>query len=151
MAMIFTACLVVLLVWISVIDLRSFRIPDDLNAALCGFGLLWAGWSGLWLTGLLGGLAGLGGPLLIRFLYSKLRGRQGLGLGDVKFLGAAGVWVGWDGLPVLLMIASISALAMTLIYAVKGRETGAGSRIAFGPHLSLALFAVWVAKAFELV
>lgn len=150
MTVVFAVCLVVLLVGVSAVDLGSWRIPNTLNAALGGLGLLWAGWAGTLLTGVLGGAVGLAVPLLIRSAYFKLRGRQGLGLGDVKFLGAAGIWVGWDGLPILLLIASISGLTMVVVQRVTGGDAGSGNRVAFGPHLSLGLLVVWIAKAFEL-
>jgi leader peptidase (prepilin peptidase) / N-methyltransferase len=131
-------------------DLASWRIPDALNLALLSGGLLWAGLTGQLFSGVLGGLWGFGASLLIRALYFKLRGRQGLGLGDVKFFGAAGVWVGWSGLPILLLISSVSALALVLGLQMAGRATTPGDRIAFGPHLSLGLMLVWMAKVFEL-
>lgn len=140
-----------LLLWISIADLNSWRIPDRLNGALCALGLISAAWSGALLTGIAGMLIGAGGALLIRFGYFKLRGRQGLGLGDVKFLGAAGAWVGPDGLPAVLLLASLSGLLLVLAQRAAGRETGAASRIAFGPHLALGLLAAWVVKTFELV
>lgn len=147
----FAIGLALLLAGISAADLRSWRIPDGLNAALGLLGLYWAGWSGALLAGLAGALVGLAGALLIRLAYFRLRGRQGLGLGDVKFLGAAGAWVGWDGLPALLLIASVSGLVLVLAERAAGRDLGAASRVAFAPHLSLGLFAAWVVKAFALV
>lgn len=150
MTVIFAGILLGLLLWLSAIDLTSLRLPDSLNAALVGTGFLWAVWSGNGVAGLLGGLFGLAVPLLIRAVYFRLRGQQGLGLGDVKFLGAAGVWVGWEGLPVLVLIACVSGLTLILGRHLTGRRAVAGNRIAFGPHLSVGLLIVWIAKVFEL-
>ena len=151
MTVVFAIGLAALLISISAADLGFWRIPDPLNGALCGLGLLWAAWSGALLAGVAGVLIGAGGSWLVRLAYVRLRGRQGLGLGDVKFLGAAGAWVGADGLPVLLLAASLSGLLLALAQRAAGRKIGGASRIAFGPHLSLALLAVWMVKTFELV
>lgn len=126
---------------IAVLDIKTLRVPDVLSLPLIAAGLI-AAWflSGLPLTdhvlGACAGyvvLAGIGG------LYFRLKGSEGLGLGDAKLLAAAGAWTGWTALPFILLVASASGLVFAL--AVR---SGPGSRIAFAPHLAAGFFIIWL-------
>ncbi len=77
-------------------------------------------------------------------IYAKLRQRQGLGRGDVKFLAASAAWVELAMLPWVVLIASISGLAYALIAGGTRGGIGGGTRLAFGPHLALGLIVTWV-------
>src|SRR5262249_37047857 len=85
-------------------DARTMLLPDRLNLLLAGGGLgqnLIIGLPGL-RDALLGSV--IGGVLLglLATAFRRLRRRQGLGLGDVKLVSAAGLWIGWQGVPLLL-------------------------------------------------
>src|ERR1700761_1261493 len=106
--------LCVLCVAVAWIDIRHGIIPDWLNLAIAALGLLAIAVSADRSTA----IQALGEGVIIgvifwllRRLYFFLRGIQGLGLGDVKFLTAAGIWVGVAGIPMLLLVATIMALA----------------------------------------
>ena len=71
--------------------------------------------------------------------YFTFRKIQGLGLGDVKFLAAAGIWVGVAGLPMLLLVAALTALASAGIMQLAGRRLSAQTAISFGPFLAVGL------------
>lgn len=106
-------------------DLRSGLLPDWMNAiiAISGLVRMAAGddpSSALW--GAAAALAVGIVLLLLRRLYAMVRGRQGLGLGDVKFLMAATLWTGLSGLPILLLVATMTALAGVLVLFVMGRR-----------------------------
>jgi leader peptidase (prepilin peptidase)/N-methyltransferase len=90
----------------------------------------------------LGAVAGFGGVVLLRFIYEKLRGREGMGLGDAKLLAAAGAWTSWTGLSSILAIAAISALVFALLG--RGHRLALADRIAFGPFLAVGLWLVWL-------
>jgi leader peptidase (prepilin peptidase)/N-methyltransferase len=92
----------------------------------------------------LGAFAGFAALALIASVYRRVRGREGLGLGDAKLLAAAGAWLGWHGLPSVVLIAAVSALAVALAAASGGGKLAWTSRIAFGPHLALAFWLVWL-------
>jgi len=77
-------------------------------------------------------------------LYAKLRGHQGLGRGDVKFLAAASVWIDSALLPLLVLIASLSGLAYVLTVGGTQRGILDRTRFPFGPHLALGLLITWV-------
>jgi leader peptidase (prepilin peptidase) / N-methyltransferase len=129
----------VVLAWI---DLRHGIIPDWLNFAIAGLGLSKA----VIVDGPMAGLqavvegAAIGAIFwLLRRLYFAFRKIQGLGLGDVKFLAAAGVWVGVAGLPMLLLVAALTALACAGVMQLSGRQLNARTSMSFGPFLAIGL------------
>ena len=100
-----------LLAWI---DLRRGIIPDWLNLAIAIVGLARAAVLDGWAAALSAGCEGIIiGVIvwLLRQLYFMFRKFQGLGLGDVKLLAASGVWIGIAGVPLQLLVASLTALA----------------------------------------
>ncbi len=129
-------------------DLKYFRLPDFITWPLIATGLLVAGVleseSPLRSVAAhaLGALAGYVFVRLLRFAYRAVRGREGMGLGDAKLLAAAGAWVSWQGLPSVLVIASLSALATVLLW--RGPKIHAAQRVPFGVFLSLGLWITWL-------
>jgi leader peptidase (prepilin peptidase)/N-methyltransferase len=124
------------------IDIRHGIIPDWLNLTVAALGLSKA----VILAGPLAGLeaAGEGAAIgaifwLLRRLYFAARKIQGLGLGDVKFLAAAGIWIGVAGLPLLLLVAALTALACAGVMQLAGRQLSGRTSISFGPFLALGL------------
>ncbi len=106
-----------LLLTLALIDARHFLLPDMLTLPLIPAGLLVTWWgdqstagSGLLLHHLAGALVGFGGLSGIGWIYKRLRGREGLGLGDAKLMAAVGAWVGWAGLGSVLLWAALPAL-----------------------------------------
>ncbi|HEY7598699.1 MAG TPA: A24 family peptidase, partial [Candidatus Limnocylindrales bacterium] len=134
------------LLTLAAIDWREFVLPDMLTLPLIpsGLALAWAIDPGLLWGHALGALAGFASLALIAGVYRRVRGREGLGLGDAKLLAAAGAWLGWQGLPSVLLIAAVSALALALATALGGGKLAWTSRIAFGPHLALGFWLVWL-------
>ncbi len=124
------------------IDIRHGIIPDWLNAAIAVLGLSKAFIDGGSLAALEAAGEGVAIGLifwLLRRLYFALRKIQGLGLGDVKFLSAAGVWIGIAGLPVLLLVATLTALAAAGLMKVAGQQMTRRTSIPFGPFLAMGL------------
>ncbi|HLI99430.1 MAG TPA: A24 family peptidase [Bradyrhizobium sp.] len=128
-----------LLAWI---DIRDGIIPDWLNLAIAGLGLSHTILIGGWSAGIevIGEGIAIGAIFwLLRRFYFAYRKIQGLGLGDVKFLAAAGLWVGITGLPVLLLVATTTALLGAGLMQWAGRPLSARTSIPFGPFLALGL------------
>ncbi len=132
---------------ISVIDFRTRRIPDWLSLPLIVAGLLWSHqWGDLpfadYLIGVGVGFASLG---VFGSIYFRIRGHEGLGLGDAKLFAAAGAWLGWQALPLVLLVASLGGLAYGLIVRAfsKGQT---GPQIAFGPWIAAAIWLAWLAS-----
>ena len=138
--------LLVLLVAICAIDARFGIIPDVLVVWLAAGGLVQLvgqDWESVAQRMAAGVLAFLGGCLL-RMVYRMVRGREGLGFGDVKFLLAGAPWIGLEGVPVLLLIAVLSATVSLVILRAGGVRPSRSDAVSFGPHLAVALWLVWV-------
>lgn len=137
-----------LLLAITIIDARQHIIPDVLNGALAASGLAFnASDAGAGVA--LEGLAVMAFFGLLALFYQRLRGRTGLGWGDVKFMGAATCWVGWMGIPLVTLVGSTTGIFYVLIQQAKSSNISPQTRIPFGPHLSLALLVVWFLKVFN--
>ncbi|MGE3872936.1 MAG: A24 family peptidase [Parvibaculaceae bacterium] len=142
-----TLLLIAILAPIAWIDARRHIIPDSLNLALGIFGLFQA-YGDLGIDAIpqrvLPAIAIAIFFLFLRKLYSTIRGQTGLGLGDVKFLGAAALWLGPLGLPWLVLFASMSALAWHMIATFPRSSASIMQRIAFGPHLAVGFLIAWI-------
>jgi leader peptidase (prepilin peptidase)/N-methyltransferase len=68
-------------------------------------------------------------------------------LGDVKFVGAAALWVGLPMLPLMLIVAVFSAFGTILLLRRQGGELEGGDAIPFGPHLALGLWLTFLLGA----
>jgi leader peptidase (prepilin peptidase) / N-methyltransferase len=129
-----------------VIDLRHHLLPDALTAPLAALGLLVTGLidRAAVLSHLLGVVLGYGAFVSIAWAYRRMRGRDGLGRGDAKLLGAAGAWTSWAGLPSVVLIAAAVGLAVALATRARGGRLAADTRIAFGPGLCVGIWLVWL-------
>jgi leader peptidase (prepilin peptidase)/N-methyltransferase len=128
------------------IDLRHYLLPDVLTLPLipAGLGVAWALDPGLLPAHALGAALGFAAFVLIAEAYRRLRGRHGLGLGDAKLLAAAGAWLGWAALPSVVVVAAVAALTLALAQALGGAKLALAGKLAFGPHLALAFWLVWL-------
>jgi leader peptidase (prepilin peptidase)/N-methyltransferase len=132
-----------ILLTLAILDWRHFWLPDALTIPLAFLGFT----LGLWTTDVMltdrviGAVAGYGSLLVIALGYRALRGREGLGLGDAKLLGALGAWFGWQVLPFLLLIAASVGLAVMLL---TGRARSATARVPLGSFLALAPLPAWL-------
>ncbi|WGW05909.1 prepilin peptidase [Tropicibacter oceani] len=130
-------------------DLLWMRLPDPLTMALFAAAMMLAvGGIGL-LAALYGAALGSGSFLLLRLGYRFLRGREGLGLGDVKLMAGLGAFAGPGGLALLVLVASGGALAWVAARQwFHGRGAVRGDmRLPFGAALCAAGGALWVARA----
>lgn len=140
-----TLCLV-----LSLIDLETQLLPDILTlpgaaVALACSALLPPLWTlGVgWRMALIGAAVGGGGLWLIAFLYERLRGVEGLGLGDAKLMLLFGALFGPTAVPIILFIGACLSLpaGIAAARAGEGKEGGLGARVPFGPFLCAAALA----------
>ena len=133
-------------------DLTRQIIPNALNAIVSLTGLISLVPDGVVVVvvAVLASLAVAMSGWILAIGYQALRGRAGLGMGDIKFLAAATIWVGISALPVLILLACASGLMAVLvlrIFALARRHEDwitAETRFAFGPHLALGCaLTVW--------
>ncbi len=126
------------------VDWRTHRIPNRLNATLLLSGLGVAGLTDE--PGLAASAVGavLGGAVLlaVALAFRRLRGHDGLGLGDVKFLAGAGAWTGWQGVGPVVFLAAAGALAIVGMRRWAGAPLDRNQPIPFGPALCAALVVV---------
>jgi leader peptidase (prepilin peptidase)/N-methyltransferase len=134
------------IVLLAVLDAEHFWLPRKLTLALVASGLAVAALQGLGqLSGAaIGAAAGFLSLSLLAFGYRRLRGREGLGGGDAYMLAGAGAWVGWQGLPTVLLWASIAGLSVAAAGWLTGRGMKLDQRLPFGVFLAIGAWLTWL-------
>ena len=136
------ALLAVASVTLAWIDLRQGLIPDWLNLAIAFAGLARVFALDGSAAALIAGCEGiLVGAIVwtLRRLYFSWRKVQGLGLGDVKLLAASAIWIGIAGVPMQLLVASLTALAAAGMLRLAGHDMTRQTSLPFGPFLAVGL------------
>ncbi len=133
-------------------DLRRFRIPDLVlgGAALAGLASVWASAGRIGLdpvtTLAVHAVSGLVWAALLfglREVFYRLKGHDGLGLGDVKLAGVGALWLGWNGFAVALTVAAITALAFVALRALARGRWRRVNRVPLGAFLAPVIWGVW--------
>lgn len=134
------------LLTLSAIDLRCYRVPDFLTLPLIILGVVFNGitFPEQVIHFVIGAMVGYILFVLVAFLYKRMRGREGLGLGDAKLMAAAGAWVGWQGLPSVIMIAALLGIIVGVLWGWKNGRELSTTKIPFGPFLSFSIWIIWV-------
>jgi leader peptidase (prepilin peptidase) / N-methyltransferase len=148
------AGLAVLMVAIAAVDARRFIIPDELTAAALALGLAYAAVedADIWAQALAWAVVRGAVPALaflgVRAAYRRWRGREGIGLGDVKLAAVAGVWLDWPTIPVAIEIAALAALGAYMIrHLYLRRAVRPSTRLPFGLFLAPAIWIAWILDA----
>ena len=136
-----------LLLALAALDLTHYWLPDRLTIilALAGLATGYLGIAPAFDERLVGGAAGFGALWAIGAAYRLLRGREGLGGGDPKLLGAIGLWVGWRMLPQVVLIASLVGLGVVVFAHLTRRGLRADDRLPFGALLAIAAYPAEIA------
>lgn len=134
------------LLLVAVIDAEHFWLADRLTLPLAGAGLAMGAWRGAdAFTGqLIGAGAGFAFLALLGWAYQRLRGRAGLGEGDARLLAAAGAWVGWTGLPSVLVWSSAAGLSVVAARLIAGGRVRGDDRLPFGTFLAIGTWLTWL-------
>ena len=134
-----------LLIWVTVTDLREQRIPNTLNLAIGALGLAHVV---IHSPNFRGMASALGAMLIAAVLFGgtawvlrRFSARSSIGMGDLKFLTAASLWVGWDGSVVILMIACLAAVTFSLAIA-PWQGLDLRKMRPFGPMLAFGMIVV---------
>lgn len=137
------------LVYASVIDFDRRILPNPLTVGLIGVGLaVGAIFHSTELDDrIIGAVAGYTSLVLVEVTYRALRKRDGLGRGDAKLFAAGGAWLGWASLPAVMLVASMAALVVVIAWALIRRRLDARSPVAFGPFISLGIWAMWLLRS----
>lgn len=134
-------CLTVVVVLIAICDFNSYRIPNYLNLMVFLGGIIYLIPAGLLKVILAISVSCLIVAILLyaRHLHNKWTGKIGIGMGDVKFIFAALIWIEPINIPVFTLLASLSALIYAAPKILKDRKNINNIRIPFGPFLGTAL------------
>ena len=121
------------------IDLDTQLLPDNLTLPLLWGGLI-VNLNGIFVPltdAVIGAIAGYLVLWSIYWLFKLIRGKEGMGYGDFKLLGALGAWLGWKALPLIVLGSSVvGAVIGIALVAFKGRDHNVP--LAFGPYLAIA-------------
>ncbi|PTD96793.1 prepilin peptidase [Pseudothauera lacus] len=121
------------------IDLDTQLLPDDLTLPLLWGGLLFnlAGTYTDLSSAVIGAMAGYLALWSVYWLFKLLTGKEGMGYGDFKLLAAIGAWLGWQVLPLTILLSSLVGAAVGIALIVLARH-GRNVPIPFGPYLAAA-------------
>ncbi|MBF0419392.1 MAG: prepilin peptidase [Magnetococcales bacterium] len=128
------------------IDFQHYILPDVITLPGIALGLIlaWTGWSAPPLATLQDAFLGLaiggGGLWGFAWLFQKITGKVGMGLGDVKLLAMIGAWMGWQSLPFTLFFASLLGTTVGILWMIAARRNRS-QPIPFGPYLVGAAWA----------
>lgn len=145
---IITLLALLMVFWISVRDVRDFIIPD--GPVVCILLLAFAAnlvdaanpWSVALPTLALSAVVCGGALLIVREVFYRHRGFDGIGFGDVKLAAVCGAWIGMEGFAWAVFIASATGLAVVAVFSLlkPGRRV---ERLPFGALLAPACWLLW--------
>jgi len=127
------------LIALTVIDIDTQLLPDDITLPLLWTGLLFnlAPTYVPLSEAVLGAAAGYVSLWAVYWLFKLATGKEGMGFGDFKLLAAIGGWLGWKMLPLVILLSSaVGALVGVALIAFRGHKRG--TPIPFGPYLATA-------------
>lgn len=127
------------LIVLSVIDFRTYLIPNQINAFILVLGIITVILDREHATGHLIGMAGISGFLLILYLLTAGRG---IGGGDIKLMAAAGLITGWQ-ISVLSFLTG--CILGSVIHLIRMKVSGVEHKLALGPYLSVG---IWISLLF---
>lgn len=127
------------LIALSVIDLDYQLLPDDITLPFLWLGVL-ANMFGVFTdvySSLFGVMAGYLSLWLVYMAFKLATGKEGMGYGDFKLLAMLGAWLGWQMLPLIIILSSAVG-AVVGISLILFRSHGRSEPIPFGPYLAAA-------------
>lgn len=134
------------LIALTIIDLKKQLLPDSITLPLL--------WAGLIInlghvftdieSSVLGAVFGYLSLWSIYHLFRLLTGKEGMGYGDFKLLAALGAWLGWQALPIIIILSSLVGAVVGITMILFKRQQR-GQPIPFGPFLAAAglLTMIW--------
>ena len=129
--------LIWMLVALTGIDIDTQLLPDSITLPLLWLGLavnLFAVWTPL-SSAVMGAMLGYGSLWSVYWLFKLVTGKEGMGYGDFKLLGALGAWFGWQAVPLMILLSSFVGAALGIAILLSKRQ-GRDTPMPFGPYLA---------------
>lgn len=127
------------LIALTFIDLDTFLLPDNITLPFLWLGVLISFW-GVFVgldASVIGAIAGYLSLWLVYWAFKLLLKKEGMGYGDFKLLAMLGAWLGWQSLPLIIILSSlVGAVVGILMILFKGHDKN--KPIPFGPYLAAA-------------
>lgn len=131
------AALSVCIVTMIIIDFEHYIIPDSINATMFAISLIYMFLiEASWQQFVIGPILGLSIGFALRWIMWAWKKREGLGLGDVKFLAVAGLVLPFDLIITFFFMAGVIGIITALVWKILGK----GKEFPFGPALSLSMY-----------
>lgn len=139
----FTGCMAILFTWVlitlTMIDIDEQLLPDNLTLPLLWLGLL-INTQGTFTdlnSAIWGAAFGYLSLWSVYWIFKFLTGKEGMGFGDFKLLAALGAWLGWQALPLIILLSSlVGAVLGIAMVLIQGKDKS--QPIPFGPYLAIA-------------
>jgi leader peptidase (prepilin peptidase)/N-methyltransferase len=134
------------LLTLAAIDYRCLILPDELTLPLipAGLGVAYLIAPDRLAGHAAGAITGFAAFSIIAWLYRRIRGRHGLGMGDAKLLAASGAWVSVSGLPSVVFLGATAGLAAVFAAKFMGKRLSSDDKVPFGLYLCLGTWLVWL-------
>ena len=129
--------LIWMLVALAGIDIDTQLLPDSITLPLVWLGLavnLFAVWTPL-SSAVIGAMLGYGSLWSVYWLFKLVTGKEGMGYGDFKLLGALGAWFGWQAVPLMILLSSFVGASLGIAILLSKRQ-GRDTPMPFGPYLA---------------
>lgn len=135
----FTLLLTWTLISLTMIDIDHQLLPDSMTLPLMWLGIV-ANLNGVFVSleeAVLGAIFGYLSLWSVYWLFKLLTGKEGMGFGDFKLLAALGAWMGWQALPLIIILSSLVGAVIGIAgILIMGRDRNVA--IPFGPYLAIA-------------
>ncbi len=141
-ALILTWCLIAL----SMIDFDTQLLPDNITLPLLWLGLglsLFSVFTDMQ-SSIIGAMAGYLSLWSIYHIFRLVTGKEGMGYGDFKLFAVFGAWLGWQCLPIVILLSSlVGAIVGLSMIIFQGRDKN--TPIPFGPYIAIAgwIYLIW--------
>ncbi|MBC7779547.1 MAG: prepilin peptidase [Proteobacteria bacterium] len=124
---------------LALIDFDTQLLPDSLTLPLVWAGLLVNLW-GVFVPlheAVVGAIAGYLSLWSVYWAFKLVTGKEGMGHGDFKLLAAIGAWLGWQALPLVILLSSLAG-AVIGVALIAASKMGRSVPMPFGPYLVIA-------------